>query len=197
MGNPLVIMIIPPIDPQISDRVAASRSTTHAQHTPALKVIVTDTVRSVAHLPWTPADLTWTYRDRTTTRDVNTLIRHPRLNSLFMIGGVTTPSPTRTGSQDIGTPKGPTGSIEARNTQPLNNFINGDSYENGDPTSTFSKVIGRELSHYFSANIYLRCRVNFTRNDVRTKIPDFMNLGLLAVHTSDKLRSFSIPATRV
>ena len=34
-------------------------------------------------------------------------------------------------------------------------------------------------------------------NAVGTKIPNFVDLGIPAVHTSDKLMSFSIPDTRV
>ena len=69
--------------------------------------------------------------------------------------------------------------------------------EKGYPTSNSSNVIGRELSHNSSNDIYLHCRVNFMRNAVGTKSPTFMNLWLPAVHTSNELGSFSTPATRV
>ena len=119
------------------------------------------------------------------------------LNSPVLIGGGTTVSKTRMGSQETGSPKCPTISVVVRNAQILHTSINGDFSKNGNPTPTFSKVIGRELSHEYSADIYLHCRVNFTRNAVGTKSPKSMNLGLLAVHTLDELGSFSTPATRV
>ena len=37
--------------------------------------------------------------------------------------------------------------------------------------------------------------MKFTRNAVLTEIPNFINLGLSSVHTSDELGSFSITAT--
>ena len=119
------------------------------------------------------------------------------LNSLVLIGGGTTVSPTRTGSHDIGILKGPTGYVEIRNAQPFSTSIDGNSDKNGDTKPIFSKLIGRELFHHSRANIYLRCRLNFTRNAVGTKRPNFINLGLPALHTLDELWSFRIPTTRV
>ena len=136
-------------------------------------------------------------RDSTTTRDGNTYISPPRLNYPVLIGGGITVSPTRTGSQNIVSPKGRTGSVEVRDAQIFNTSINGNLTNNGDPTPTFSKVIGKELSHKSSVGIYLSCRVNFMRNVVGTEIPDFMHLGLPAVNASDELGSFGTPATRV
>ena len=97
----------------------------------------------------------------------------------------------------VGSPKVLTGSVEDRNGQIFHISIHGNLTNIGEPMLSFSKVIGQELSHATSADIYLRCRVNFTHNSDRTKIPYFMNLGLLAVHTSDERRSFGTSATRV
>ena len=118
-----------------------------------------------------------------TPRDGSTSISPPRLNSPVLIGGVTTVSPTRTGIQEIGNPKGPTGSMEVRNAQIFHTSINGDLTKNGDSTTTFSKVIKQELSYDYSADIHSLCWVNFTCNSVRTEIPNFINLGLPAVYT--------------
>ena len=119
------------------------------------------------------------------------------MNSPVLIGCGTTISATRTGSQGIGGPKGHTGPVELRNAQILHTSIHGYFSENGYPAPTFNKVIGRELSHNSSNDIYLHCRVNFMRNAVGTKSPTFMNLWLPAVHTSNELGSFSTPATIV
>ena len=62
---------------------------------------------------------------------------------------------------------------------------------------TFSKLIEHKLSNDSSADIFSRCQVNFTRDIVMTKSTDFLNLRLSAVHTSDELRSVSIPTTRI
>ena len=121
----------------------------------------------------------------------------PRLTSPVLIVGGTSVPPTRTGVQEIISPSGPISTMEVRNDQPFHTSINVNSAKNGDPTPTFSKLIGRELSNESSADIYSHCRVNFTRDAALTKIPNFMNLGLSSVQTSDELGSFNIPATRI
>ena len=141
--NRTLLMIVLLIYPRISDRVAAVIETMYARQTPALKVIAMDMMRSGARVFWTPADVSRHDTDRTTPRDSNTSISSPRFNSPVFIGGDTTVSPTRTEIQEIGIPKGPTGSVEVRNTQPFNTSINGYSSENGDTKLTFSKLIGR------------------------------------------------------
>ena len=139
----------------------------------------------------------WGRKPGKQVRNSNTSISSPRLNSLVLIGCGTNVSPTRTGIQEIVRPKRPTGSVEVRNTQMFNTSINGNSAKKEDPTPTFSKLIGRELSHDSRVDIYLRCPVNFTHYAVGTESPNFMNLGISSVHTSDELRSFIIPDTRI
>ena len=130
--NRTIPTIIPPIDPWITDGVAAVRGTTHAHQTPTLKVIVPDAARSGALFLQTPGDVSRMGRDGTTPRDGNTSIRSSRLNSPVLIGGGTAISPMRTGIQDIGSPKELTGSVEFRNAQIFNTSINGNSAKNGD-----------------------------------------------------------------
>ena len=133
-------MIVLLIYPRISDRVAAVIETMYARQTPALKVIAMDMMRSGARVFWTPADVSRHDTDRTTPRDSNTSIRSPRLTSPDIIGSGTTISATSTGSQEIISPKGPTGSVEVSNAQMFNTSINGNSAKKGGPTPTFSKV---------------------------------------------------------
>ena len=64
-------------------------------------------------------------------------------------------------------------------------------------TSILSKLIARELSHSFSANLYLRCRMDFTSNAVGSKAPNFVDLGLPANNTSDEFNAFATPSTRI
>ena len=190
-------MIIPPIDPRIANGVVAGRRTTQARQTIASKVIITDAARSGAHVFQNPTEVSRTDTDGTILWDGNTPISFPRLTSPFLIGVGTTVSPIITGSQDIISPKEPTSSVEVRNEKPFHTSIHGNSAENWDPTPTFSKLTGREFSDDSSADIYLFCRVKFTHDAVITEIPNFMNLGLSAFHTSDELVSFSIPANRI
>ena len=165
--------------------------------TPASKVIIADAVHSGARVFQAHENVSRHDMDRTTPRDGNTSIISHRMNSQVLIGGGTTNSPTRTGIQDIGSRKRSTVFVEVRNAQTFNTSNNGNSTNNGDPTSTFSKVIRLELSYNSLADIYLGYWVNFTRITVETKIPNFMNLELLYIHTSDELGSFKIPTTRV
>ena len=83
---------------------------------------------------WTPGDVSRTGRDGTTPHNGNVVIRSPRLNYPVLIGGGTTTSPTRPGSQYIVKIKGPTWYVEVRNTQIFNIYINGNLAENGDST---------------------------------------------------------------
>ena len=101
----------------------------------------------------------------------------------------------RMGSQEIGIPSGIMGPEEVRNAQPLHTLINGISAEHRDPEPTFSNVMGCKLSKQCRADVYLRCRMNFTCDAILTKSPNFMNLGILSVYASDDLGSFTIPAT--
>ena len=195
--NRTLPMITPPIEPRIADGVAAGIGTTQEPYKISPKVIVTDAARSGAHVFRNPADVSHMETDRKIPKDGNTSIRYPMLTYLVMIGGGTTVYPTRTGRQNIISPKGPTGSVEVKNAQPLHTFINGNSAKNGYPKATLSKVISQELSDDPSANIYLRCWANFTRDTVVTEIPNFMNLGLSTVHTLDELGSFIFPSTSI
>ena len=122
----------------------------------------------------------------TTPHGCNPSTRSPRMNSPVMIGGGTTVSPTRTGIQEIVSPKGSTGSVEVKNTQIFNISINVNWTNKGESTLILSKVIRQELSHNSSSDIYSRCRDNFMSDSVGTKIPDFMNLGLPAVNALDE-----------
>ena len=113
------------------------------------------------------------------------------------VGGGPSVSPTRMGSQEIGSPSGSINPEEVRNAQPFDTSINEISDKHRDPALTLSKVIGHKLSKESSAGVYLRCRMNFMNDSVLTESPTLMNLGLSSVHPSDELGSFRIPATRI
>ena len=130
--------------------------------------------------------------------EMETLPESPlRFNSPFRIGDGPSISPTGTRRQEISSPSGPIGPVEVRNAQPFHTSINGNSAKHGDPAPNFSKIIGNKLSKNSSANVYSRCWMNFTRDAFGTKTPNFMNLGIFSVHTSDELRFFRIAAKRI
>ena len=84
----------------------------------------------------------------------------------------------------------------SRNTQECDAYIDGNLAYDKYYTSIFRKVLGRELSDSLSANIYLRCQMDFTSNVVRTEAPNFVNLGFLSANALDELRYFVNPATK-
>ena len=74
-------------------------------------------------------------------------------------------------------------------------YINEIYDKHRDPAPTWSKVIGRKFSGKSSAYVNSRYWINLTRDAVLTKSPNFMNLGLSSVHTSDELGFVFIPTT--
>ena len=197
LTDQLIPVVIPLIGQTNTDGVAASGNTLYVVRTIISKEIVTDAARSTAHVFRNPADVSWHDTDKTTPRDGNTFIRSTSLNYPVPIGGSTTVSPTRTGSQEIISPRGSIGPKEFRNSQPFETSINGIYTKHRDPAPIWSKVIGRKFSQKSSSDVYLRCWMNLTRDTVLTKIPNFMNLGILFIHTFDELWSVFIPTTRI
>ena len=66
-----------------------------------------------------------------------------------------------------------------------------------DLMSISIRVIGRELSHSSSANLYLLSWVVFASNAVSTKLSHLVDLGILDVNASDEFNIFGNPATRI
>ena len=142
LSNPTLPIITTGIDPQIPDGVATCGGNPHAHLTPTSKVVITDAAHSSAHVLRTPGEIFRRGRDSTTSHDYNNFISPPRLNSPVLIDGGTTIFQTRTGSQDIVIPKGPTGSVEVKNTQRFNTSNNGNLDKNRDSTPIFNKKTG-------------------------------------------------------
>ena len=66
-------------------------------------------------------------------------------------------------------------------------------HDDQDSAVIFRKVIGREISHGYSTNLYLCCRMDFASNVVQTDAPKFVDLGILAVNTLDEFGILSTP----
>ena len=111
------------------------------------------------------------------------------------IGVAPSVSPTRMGSQEIGSPSGSIGPQEVRDAQPFENSINGIYTKHKNPAPTFSNVFSRKLSDESSANVSLHFHINLTCDAILIKSPNFMNMELLSVHTSDEPGSVFIPST--
>ena len=82
------------------------------------------------------------------------------------------------GSSGILNKHGSTGYVEIGDTHKFDTSIDGDLAEYGCYATIFSKLIGQELFHGSSTDIYLWCRADFTSNTVGTEGPNFMHLGI-------------------
>ena len=137
-------------------------------------------------------------------RDVNNpgntlhAVRYPWSNSSVMIGGIgVSPTSGHSGSLQVFNKQQSTVSDKIRDTQKLDTSVNRKLPNYGGSASIFSKVIGCELSHGSSADLHLRCRMDFASNIVGTEAPHFVELGLPAVNTSDQVNIIGTTSTRI
>ena len=86
---------------------------------------------------------------------------------------------------------------EVRNSEPLDASINRISSKHRDLVPNWSKLIGRKFTNESSADVYARCRVNLASDTVLSESPNFMDLGLSSVDTTDELGSVFSPTTRI
>ena len=154
------------IYPRILDRVATCVGTPQAPIISATKEVITYTACSSSRILRNTGHVNRMGRDDNTPRDRNVsgMEKGPVLirgNTILPTGGIM-------GIQEIFIMHGSTGSVEIRDTQKLDTSINRNLAKNGDSKSIFCKAIGREMSHDSSADIYLRCRLDFTSNAVGT-----------------------------
>ena len=163
--NRLIPEIIPVVilpAPWIVDGVAASSGTLHVRQTMSTNDIVTDVECTSARVFKDHTVLNWKDTDGLIRQDRNTVRVSPILTTPVRIGAGTSVSPTRMGSQDIGSPSGSIGPQEVRDAQPLDTAINGTYAKHRDAAPTWSKLIDRKFSNESSADVYLRCRMNLT-----------------------------------
>ena len=190
-------VVIPLVDQTTADGVAASGETLHARRTITPKDIVTNTARSTARVFRTPVDVRRHDMDRTTPWDNNTVISSTSLASPVLIVDSATVSPTSNGRQEIISPRGSIGPQEVRDAQPLDTSVNVIYYKHRDPAPTWSKVICRKFSNKSSDDLYSQCCMNLMHDAVFIVSPNFMNMGISSIHTSDELGSVLIPITRI
>ena len=129
-----------------------------------------------------------------TGRDVNTLgnfdisVRSSRANLPVMIEGIrVSPYSGRGERLQVFNKQQSTFSGKIGDTQKFDTSVDIKLAYNGDYTSIFSKVIGCELSHSSSANLYFCCWVYFTSNAAGTEAPHLVDLGIPAVNAPDEV----------
>ena len=153
----------------IAEDSARSGETLHARHTILLKEIFMNRACSSARVFWTPEDVSRHGTDGITPCYSNTAIGSTRLSSPVNIGCSTTSFPSRTWSQDIISPREYIGPSCIRDSQPLDTFINGVYSEHRDTAPTWSKEICRKFTNKSRADVNSLCRMNLTRDAVRTE----------------------------
>ena len=64
-------------------------------------------------------------------------------------------------------------------------------------SSILSTVIGRDISHISSADLYFFCRMDDASKVVQTKASHLVELGILVAKTSNEVNILDTPATRL
>ena len=186
------------MDPRIDDSIATCGGTPHTLAMPKTKEFITDVARSSVWVNRTPKRVNRTEMDGSTPGDTCIDVRSPQANSPVLTGGTTVSTSWGiSGSLQVGNKMQSTSPDKIRDTPKLDASVDrnfpGDWYY----ASIFSKVIGCELSHGSSTDLCSRCRMDFAINVVQTKAPQFVDLGLPAVNTSNEFGIIGTPATSI
>ena len=125
-------------------------------------------------------------RNITTPEDTSHAARYHRDNSLVLIGGIGVfPTSGHSGRLQVLNKQQSTVYVKIGDTQKSDASIDRKLPHHLDSASIFIKLIGHEISHGSSTDLYLRCRMDFANNAVGTEAPHFVELGIPAVNTSD------------
>ena len=196
LSNRTLPIITITIDPQTYDRISTCSGTPHTIVTHLMKEFITDAARSSARVLWTPKHVIHTGRVSTTPGNTPHAVRSPQTNSPVLIGGIGVyPASGLSGSLQVFNKRQSAISDKIWDTQKLDTSVDIKFPNDWYSTSIFRKLIGREISHGSSADIYLRCWMDFASDVVQTEAPYFLELGLSAVNTSDEVGIFDTPTT--
>ena len=193
----IIPVIVPPFNQTNADEVVASGSTFHAVRAALHKEIVMGLARSAARILKDPPVVNWKDAGSTTPQYINTVGMPSRATTPVRIGTGPSVPPISIRIQDIEGPRRSVIPQEVSNVDPPDASINRISSKNRDPTPTWSKVIGRKFANKSIADVYPRSRMNFASDTVLSKSPNFMDLGMLSVNTTDNLGSVFAPTTRI
>ena len=187
---------IRPIEQTILEGVAVIKETLDAQQTILLKKIVTNSACSGAHIFRTPMEESRTVRYGTMPRDGNPSVGATRLTSPVHFFHSATNSPLRNRNQEIINHTGPISHQWIRNAKKLKTSIDECFAEDRGLKPVCSKVFGCKFADDYRVNVYSWCGMNSGINAVFTPNPNFINLEIASVNTTDKLGYVSVPTTR-
>ena len=186
------------MEPRIDDRITTIVGAYKTILTPARKETVADAVCSGAWVNQNPRHVRRTGRDGNTPGDTGMSVRSKQSPPPVMIGSHTIyPSCGISGSLQVGKKRQSTSPDEVGNAQKWDTIIDKKLRNDRYYAPFFSKVIGHELYHGSSNDLYLRCRMNFLSNVVQTEALQLVDLGILAIKTSYELSVLNTPATRI
>ena len=162
--------------------VETSGASTIKLATPQTTEVITDTACSNTWFLWTLGHIIRMGRDGTTPGNCNVSVGPPQVNYPVLIGGTTMyPACGLRGSLVVINKQKSTYQSVSRNIQKFDASVDGILANDRGSTSIFSKVLGREFSNSLYADIYLRCPMDLTSNDIGTEAPGLVNYGLLVV----------------
>ena len=167
LSNRTLPIITTMMDPRIDDMIDTCRGTPHKIATNLKKEFITDVTCSSVRVLQTPRNVSRTCRDRNTPGNTPYSVRSPQANSPFLIGVIgVSPTIGHSGILQVLNKRQSTVSDEIEDTQKLDTSVDIKLTNDGDSASIFIKVIGRELYHGSSADLYLRCWMDFASNIV-------------------------------
>ena len=154
LSNRTLPIIITLIDLRIDDRFAICGPSLYKLATPQTTEVIMYTERSSAWVLQTPRRVSWTGRDSNTPGHCGISARPPRANFLVLSGCLGfSPASGHSGILYVFNKRQSTVPDQIRDTQTFDTSVDRNLADDGDYMSTFSKVIGCELSHSSSADL--------------------------------------------
>ena len=195
---PIVPVVVPDMDPRIDNRITTMGGASNTILTHATKEVVADVTRGSVRVNRNPRHVSQTGRDNTIPCDTGLAVSYKPVPPSVLIGIPTIyPACETSGRSQVGKKRQSTSPDEVRNAQKLDTTVDRKFPNDQDYASIFRRVIGHELSQGSSDYLYLSCLMNFSSNIVQSEAPQFVDLGLPAVNTSNEFCIISTPATRI
>ena len=185
------------MDPMIDNTIAKIGGVSQALSKPPTKEVVADTACNIAWVNWNLRHVIRTGRDGSTLYETGMDVKSKPFPFPIPIESPTIDSSCGINrSLQVGKKQQSSSPDKVSNSQKLDTVINRKFTDDQDYTSLLIKLIVHKLSNGSIYDLYLRCRMNFSSNAVQTKAPQFVDLGLPAINTSNKLSVLGTTATR-
>ena len=176
------------MDAKIYNSIAIIGGASQNLLTPATKEVVADAACGSVWVNRTLRHVSRTERDGSTPGGTGMVVRSKPDPSPVMIGIPTiSPACVLSGRFQVRKKRQSTTPEKVINAQKLDTSVDIKLPGDQDYVSVFSKVIGREISHSSSDDLYLRCRMKFSSNFFQIEAPQFLDLWIPAINASNEL----------